>query len=111
MNRSRLFNGVAMYATIAATIAVFPAIPTPVSADVLLIEEVRAAQSRDLPSNGITKSEVEQRFGTPNERRSPVGDPPITRWVYDDFSVYFEYDRVISSVLHRGAVLSDPANG
>lgn len=76
------------------------------SADVLLIEEVRERMQRDLPENGLTKSEVEQRYGRPNERRAPVGDPPISRWLYDDYSVYFERDLVIESVLHRGAVLA-----
>lgn len=77
----------------------------PVQADVLLIEEVRERMSRDMPSNGLSAREVEQRYGAPNERRAPVGDPPITRWVYDDYSVYFEYDVVIESVLHHGAVV------
>ncbi|MDT8449009.1 MAG: hypothetical protein RQ847_02440 [Wenzhouxiangellaceae bacterium] len=75
------------------------------AADVLLIEEVRERMLRDLPSNGLTTAQVQQRYGTPNERRSPVGDPPISRWIYDDYSVYFEYDLVIESVLHHGAVL------
>ena len=77
-----------------------------VTADVLLIEEVRKRMQRDLPENGLTKSEVEQRYGRPNERRAPVGEPPISRWLYDDYSVYFEHDLVIESVLHHGAVLS-----
>lgn len=77
-----------------------------VAADVLLIDEVRERMQRDLPDNGLTKSEVEQRYGRPNERRAPVGEPPISRWLYDDYSVYFERDLVIESVLHHGAVLS-----
>ena len=77
-----------------------------VAADVLLIEEVRERMQRNLPANGLTKAQVEQRFGTPNERRASVGDPPITRWVYQDYSVYFERDLVIESVLHHGAVLA-----
>lgn len=77
------------------------------SADVLLIEEVRERMLRDLPSNGLTQAEVIQRYGEPLERRSPVGDPPITRWVFDDYSVYFEYDTVLESVLHHGAVLRE----
>ena len=75
-------------------------------ADVLLIEELRERMLRDLPSNGMTQAEVEQRFGRPAERRAAVGNPPITRWIYADYSVYFEYDIVIESVLHHGAVLS-----
>ena len=76
-----------------------------VAADVLLIEEVRERMQRDLPANGLTKDQVEQRYGAPGERRAPVGDPPISRWLYEDYSVYFEHDLVIESVLHRGAVL------
>lgn len=74
-------------------------------ADVLLIEEVRERMLRDLPSNGMSAVEVERRYGSPRERHAPVGEPPITRWVYQDYSVYFEYDIVIESVLHRGAAL------
>lgn len=77
-----------------------------VAADVLLIEEVRERMRRDLPANGLTKTEVEQRYGRPNERRAPVGQPPISRWLYDEYSVYFEHDLVIESVLHRGAVMT-----
>ncbi len=85
--------------------------PTPAASDVLLIEEVRERMRRDLPSNGLDKQEVEQRYGVPNERHAPVGEPPITRWVYDGYSVYFEHDLVIESVLHRGAVLERNASG
>lgn len=75
------------------------------AADVLLIEEIRERMQRDLPANGLSKAEVERRYGAPGERRTPVGDPPITRWVYNEYSVYFEHDLVIESVLHHGAVL------
>lgn len=74
-------------------------------ADVLLIEEVRERMQRDLPENGMTRAEVEARYGAPIDRQGPVGDPPITRWTYDNFSVYFEYDLVLDSVLNHGAVL------
>jgi len=76
-----------------------------VAADVLLIEEVRERMQRDLPANGLTKDQVEQRYGAPGERRAPVGDPPISRWLYEEYSVYFENELVIESVLHHGAVL------
>jgi hypothetical protein len=78
----------------------------PLSADVLLIEEVRERMQRDLPANGMTKEAVRESYGDPAQRHAPVGDPPITRWVYDEYSVYFEHDLVIESVLNRGAVLA-----
>lgn len=75
--------------------------------DVLLIEKIEERMLRDLPQNGLTKAQVEQRFGEPDERRPAVGEPPITRWIYDDFSVFFEYDLVIESVLHHEAIVRE----
>ncbi|GAB4357438.1 MAG: hypothetical protein Kow006_25250 [Gammaproteobacteria bacterium] len=45
--------------------------------------------------------EVQARFGVPSAKLPPVGDPPITRWVYDDYTVYFEHQYVIHSVPNR----------
>jgi hypothetical protein len=75
------------------------------SADVLLIEEVRQADRMELPANGLKQAEVRARFGEPAATHAPVGDPPITRWDYDGWSVYFEYELVLFTVLHKGAVL------
>lgn len=74
-------------------------------ADVLLIDEVRQSEKMQLPKNGITKAATETKFGTPNKKLSAVGDPPITRWEYDTFNVYFEYDLVLFAVLNPGAVI------
>jgi hypothetical protein len=51
------------------------------------------------PARGASKDQVEKQFGAPTERVAPVGDPPISSWVYPGFTVYFEYDHVIHSVL------------
>lgn len=72
-------------------------------ADTLLIERSERAEVAVLPSRGSLKSTVESRYGAPLEKRAAVGDPPITRWVYPAFSVYFEYDHVITSVLNRSS--------
>lgn len=80
------------------------------SADVLLIEEVRQADRMELPINGLTQAEVRARFSEPATTHAPVGDPPITRWDYDGWSVYFEFDRVLFTVLHKGAVLDKSAD-
>lgn len=76
-----------------------------VFADVLIIEEVRQAERMQLPKNGLDKATVEAKFGTPVEKEAAVGDPPISSWKYDTYSVYFEYDLVLFSVLHPGAVI------
>jgi hypothetical protein len=52
------------------------------------------------PGRGITMHDVEAKFGTPQKRYPAVGKPPITRWDYPSFSVYFEFNRVVHSVVH-----------
>ncbi|MCC5864505.1 MAG: hypothetical protein JJU31_05285 [Wenzhouxiangella sp.] len=83
------------------------ALVAPATADILLIEKVRERMLRDLPGNGLSMSEVEARYGAPLERHAAVGQPPITRWIYADYSVYFEYQLVIESVLHHEAVVRE----
>ena len=70
-------------------------------ADVLLIEEVRQADRMELPKNGQKKADVEARFGAPVQKNGAVGDPPITRWEYQTFIVYFENQTVIHAVDKR----------
>ncbi len=53
------------------------------------------------PTRGMSKSAVEQKFGEPEQKSPAVGDPPITKWTYPDFLVYFEYNHVIHSVIPR----------
>ncbi len=77
---------------------------THVMADKLLIEAIEkeppnSPQGLLRPKGGETMSQVETRFGKPKAIKGPVGDPPITRWDYPKFSVFFEYDRVIHSVV------------
>jgi hypothetical protein len=49
----------------------------------------------------MTQDRVQATYGTPQSRQAAVGDPPISRWEYPKFVVYFEYDRVIHAVLKR----------
>ena len=53
------------------------------------------------PARGMTMTQVEKQYGAPSERSAAVGQPPITRWVYPDKVVYFEYDHVVHAVLVR----------
>ena len=50
---------------------------------------------------GMTTARVESEYGSPVAVTPAVGDPPITRWEYQNFVVYFEYDRVIHAVAKR----------
>ncbi|MEK1904943.1 MAG: phosphodiesterase [Pseudomonas sp.] len=54
-----------------------------------------------LPTRGESKHAVLERYGLADEEHAAVGQPPITRWDYRDFSVYFEYDHVVDSVMHH----------
>jgi hypothetical protein len=80
-------------------------------ADTLLIDAVNQAPPNRVdgllrPTRGMSMAEVEQKFGPPSEKSAPVGaggaQPPITRWDYPKFSVYFERQLVLTSVVHRG---------
>ena len=74
-------------------------------ADVLVIDEVRQSQTMQLPKNGISMADTEAKFGAPVKKLPAVGEPPITRWEYDTYNVFFENDLVLFSVLHPGAVI------
>ena len=56
------------------------------------------AASTSGPGRGLTMDQVEQRFGAPSKKLDAVGQPPITRWVYPGFVVFFEYNLVIHTV-------------
>ena len=58
-------------------------------------------QNIQRPNNGMSKDLVEKRYGAPEMIKGPVGDPPITIWKYKTYSVYFEYDKVLHTVLHK----------
>ena len=55
------------------------------------------------PTRGMTMKAVEAKFGAPQTRHEAVGKPPITRWDYAAFSVFFEKDRVVDSVVAPAA--------
>ncbi len=52
----------------------------------------------NVPVRGMHMDQVEKTYGKPIGINPPVGDPPITRWDYPGYSVYFEYSYVIQSV-------------
>ena len=76
-------------------------------ADVLKMPETPPAQqdtadmTMSLPAKGMSMRQVERDFGMPEQKMAPVGDPPISRWVYRDYTVYFEYKYVIHSVMNK----------
>jgi hypothetical protein len=71
------------------------------SAQTVNMQGASATADDGRPSRGMTQQRVESKYGSPVSVASPVGDPPITRWEYADFVVFFEYDRVIHAVTKR----------
>jgi hypothetical protein len=51
------------------------------------------------PARGMTMTQVTSKFGAPASKVAAVGNPPISRWEYPGFVVYFERDHVIHSVV------------
>jgi hypothetical protein len=74
---------------------------------IVVNDQVQVRDSQiNRPKRGSTMSEVEKQFGAPVTRHPTVGgaphQPPITRWDYHGFSVFFEHDRVIDAVVTGG---------
>ena len=81
-------------------------IATPLQAETLLLDAIAEEPPNSSagllrPGPGDDMQTVESRFGKPESSYGPVGEPPISRWTYSDYSVYFEYDKVLISVVHR----------
>jgi hypothetical protein len=63
--------------------------------------------SADKPTSGMSMESVEAKYGAPTRRAPAVGgattaQPPITRWEYPGFVVYFEHNRVVHTVTTPG---------
>ncbi len=75
-----------------------------VQADTLVIPDLRgeppnSAQGVPRPARGMSMDQVVKKFGEPKQRLAAVGDPPISRWIYDRYTVYFERQTVLHSVV------------
>ena len=84
------------------------ALPLSASAETLLIERVQEENAAALPARGQSMAQIEATYGAPAQRMDPRGGqksqwPTINRWVYPQFTVYFEQDRVIDAVLNKAA--------
>lgn len=95
-------QGLQLLTVIAATTAAMPlsAQADRSQGDRLIIENINQgdALAGVRPNRGMSMETVESRWGTPLTKRSAVGEPPITRWEYPTFVVYFEYRNVIHAV-------------
>ena len=94
------FAGLAILVTTALT----GLISARASAETIVVDDQVSvvASNVNRPRRGMTMKAVEARFGAPPQRQPAVGKPPITRWDYPDFTVFFEHEYVIDTVVKAG---------
>ena len=78
-------------------------LPTPAHAESLRTK-VQQEQHYNMPRRGMTMDQVKRQYGAPLKVLATRGgsskhQPPIHRWEYSKYIVYFEYSHVIHSVL------------
>ena len=97
-----------MAKTIPITLALVLLAASAAQADTLLLDGIDMDRPTvDMrPKPGMSMTAVESAHGAPAARHAAIGgsveqQPPITRWDYPSFSVYFEHDRVIHAVVRH----------
>ncbi|HEY2145035.1 MAG TPA: hypothetical protein VGH12_03120 [Steroidobacteraceae bacterium] len=70
-------------------------------AETIAVENGIAVKQSDvaMPTRGMTMDQVASKFGAPANKVPAVGKPPISRWEYPGYIVYFEDAFVIDSVI------------
>jgi len=63
-----------------------------------LLVAFTTTHAADLPPQGMNMAKVQKNYGVPVSKLKAVGYPPITRWIYPDYTVVFEYKHVVQSV-------------
>lgn len=61
-------------------------------------EQAKAQPAVDMPTKGMSKERVKSLFGEALEEVPAKGQPPISRWRYQEFTVYFDSNTVIHCV-------------
>lgn len=89
-----------IHPAITAALLAAVAMPAGGMADILKVPggDAEVVVLSDGPSRGMNMPQVEQRYGEPTIRVPAVGEPPISRWDYQSYSVYFEHDLVLHAV-------------
>lgn len=83
-----------------AILCVFGLAPAVYAETLTVPDQPKETFSVTLPGRGMPMESVLQQFGEPEEKHEQVGTPPISRWVYKKFTVYFEDSYVIHAVFH-----------
>ena len=92
--------------TVSAILATGVAGVTPICrADIIASDQGIAVRDAGVaaPARGMSMAQVASKFGDPLTKVAAVGTPPISRWEYSGFVVYFERDHVIHAVVSASA--------
>lgn len=89
---------------LAAALITSVAASTAAVAEIVVINDTVAVRESTVerPARGMSMDSVEAKFGAPSNRHATVGQPPITRWDYPGFSVFFENQTVLHAVAVSG---------
>jgi len=88
-----LVTAIGVFAT-ATSFAQELSVPAPVNS-----AASAGSASSGSPARGSTMESVRAKFGAPSQEAPAVGRPPITRWEYPGYVVFFENDRVLHTVI------------
>jgi hypothetical protein len=62
-------------------------------------QTAQASSPVQTPSRGLTMAQVKDKHGSPTQEVAAIGTPPISRWEYPGYVVFFESDRVLHTVV------------
>ena len=65
-------------------------------ADSLLLNSLEGVTR---PNRGMELKDVVKIFGQPKTKSESIGNPPISRWDYGTYIVFFEHNRVIDAMV------------
>ena len=94
--------GFAEGAAASTTTVASPTAPT-ISDTIRIPVGQQGADRQDIakPTLGMSMARVRNLFGEAQAEQAPRGTPPISRWEYDSFVVYFEKNTVIHTVIKK----------
>ncbi|HHW4681425.1 MAG TPA: hypothetical protein ACQGQX_08045 [Xylella taiwanensis] len=92
---------------IVCTLAALLGIAVTCQAETLLIDRVKIKPAT-APTRNQSMAHVEANYGTPTQKLPPSGGqkrkwPQIDRWVYPNYTVYFEKGKVINVVINSAS--------
>ena len=95
------YRNLLVAAVLAAGLTGFAGTAQSVRAETIATDNGIAVKESNIatPTRGMTMEQVAAKFGAPVNKVPAVGKPPISRWEYPGFVVYFEHEHVIHSVV------------